>query len=133
VVKRAREALAVDGGQSGLHQLLSSQGELSCEAIFNAAAAGDALADQIVEDTAFYLAVGATNMMHTLDPDMVVFGGGMTAAGDTFLRRIQRYVNELAFPVPAQRTTICFAKLGTQAGFIGAAACARQLYHRQRA
>ncbi len=128
VVKRALEALNVDGGRSALHAILRAQGELTARDIFDAAAAGDALADKLVEDTAFYLAVGATNMMHTIDPDMVVFGGGMTAAGESFLERIRRHVQSMAFPVPAARTQIRFAQLGTDAGFIGAAACGRKLY-----
>jgi glucokinase len=65
--------------------------------------------------------------MHTIDPDMVVFGGGMTAAGESFLERIRHHVRELAFPVPAAKTQIRFAQLGGEAGFIGAAACGRQL------
>jgi glucokinase len=51
----------------------------------------------------------------------------MTAAGEPFLDRIRHHVRELAFPVPAEHTTISYAQLGTDAGFIGAAACARQL------
>jgi glucokinase len=129
VVKRTLEALNADHGESSLHAVLHTQGDLTSREIFEAAMAGDALADKIVADTAFYLAVAATNMMHTIDPDMVVFGGGMTAAGDTFLQRIRRHVRELAFPVPAERTEICFARLGTDAGFIGAAGCARQLFY----
>jgi glucokinase len=115
-----------------LHGVLRVQGDLTARDIFEAAASGDALADKIVEETAFFLAVGATNLMHTIDPDMVVFGGGMTAAGDSFLQRIRQHVRELAFPVPAEKTQICFAQLGTDAGFIGAAGCGRQLFYRQR-
>jgi glucokinase len=72
------------------------------------------------------------NMMHVIDPDMVVFGGGMTAAGDTFLERIRHHVRELAFPVPAARTEIRYASLGSDAGFIGAAACGRLLYRKAK-
>ncbi len=82
-----------------------------------------------MEDTAFYLAVGATNMMNTIDPDMVVFGGGMIAAGGGFLRRIRHHIQELAFPVPAEKTRVVYAQLAGDAGFIGAAGCARQQYH----
>jgi glucokinase len=128
VVKRTLEALNVDAGRSPLHGVLRAQGDITSRDIFEAAAAGDRLAEKIVEDTAFYLALAATNMMHTIDPNMVVFGGGMTAAGDHFLQRIRSYVHEMAFPVPAEKTQICFAQLGTDAGFIGAAGCARQLY-----
>jgi glucokinase len=86
-----------------------------------------------VDESAYYLAVGATNMMHTIDPDMVVFGGGMVAAGESFLERIRRHVKSLAFPVPAERTQLRYAQLGSDAGFVGAAACGRQLYYRKSA
>lgn len=131
VVHRTQEALGPTPSRSSLHEA-ARQGELTSEIIFDAAAAGDALAAKIVEDTAYYLAVGAMNLMHTIDPDMVVFAGGMIAAGDAFLERIRHHVRELAFPVPAARTQIRFAQLGGDAGFIGAAACGRQLIHTAR-
>lgn len=130
VVKRAQEALAQPGVRSKLAPL-SATGGLSARDIFDAASAGDALADKIVEDTAYYLAVGATNMLHTIDPDMVVFAGGMIAAGESFLDRIRKHVHQLAFPVPAEKAQIVYASLGSDAGFIGAAACARQIYMRK--
>jgi glucokinase len=127
VVKRAHEALNEDPGRSLLQRTLRDHGELTARDVFEAAAAGDELAGRLVEETAYYLAVGATNVMHTIDPDMVVFAGGMTAAGEPFLERIRHHVRELAFPVPAERTQIRYAQLGTDAGFIGAAGCGRQL------
>jgi glucokinase len=127
VVKRTQEALTEDGGRSALHEVLRRQGELTARDVFVAAQQGDGLAGKIVEDTAYYLAVGAMNLMHVIDPDMIVFGGGMIAAGDGFLERIRHHVRELAFPVPAERTQIRYAQLGGDAGFIGAAACGRQL------
>lgn len=129
VVKRTLEAL-VEDRESQLHQVLHDRGEVTARDVFDAAAHGDALASRIVEETALYLAVGAVNMMHTIDPDMVVFGGGMIAAGPPFLDRIRHHVHRLAFPVPAAKTVICYAQLGTDAGFIGAAACARQLWRK---
>jgi glucokinase len=132
VVKRTLEALhASADGTSALHGLWREQGGITARDVFAASLAGDSLAERIVEDTAFYLAVGATNLMHTIDPDMVVFGGGMIAAGEKFLTRIRKYVQQLAFPVPAARTRIEFASLGSDAGFIGAAGCARQLHLRR--
>jgi glucokinase len=131
VVKRAREALAADGGRSALHA--AARGELASRDVFDAAAAGDELAAKVVEDTAFYLAVGAVNVMHVLNPEVVVFGGGMAAAGEGFLERVRGHVRRLAFPVPAERTAVCYARLGNDAGFIGAAACARQLVRGQPA
>jgi glucokinase len=130
VALRAREALEADGGRSSLHAVLRSGAELTSRDVFDAAAAGDELAGRIVEETAYYLAVGAMNLMHVIDPDLVVFGGGMTAAGDGFLDRTRAHVRRLAFPVPAERTRIVYAQLGSDAGFIGAAACGRRLVRR---
>ncbi|MCS6851108.1 MAG: ROK family glucokinase [Gemmataceae bacterium] len=132
VVRRTHEALHRAPGTSSLQRVLDERGELTARDVFDAAEAGDALADRIVEETTFYLAVGAVNMMHTIDPNMIVFGGGMIAAGETFLHRIRKHIQELAFPVPAAHTQVCFARLGSEAGFIGAAACGRQLYRRSQ-
>src|SRR5205807_622376 len=119
------------GVRSSLHLLLKRQSQITSKDIFDAAAT-DSLAARIVADTAFYLAVGAVNMMHTMDPDVIVFGGGMIAAGKTFLDKIRGHVRDLAFPVPAAKTRICYALLGSDAGFIGAAACGRQLVKKQK-
>jgi glucokinase len=128
VVQRTREALAAGEGRSALN----ASAALTARDVFVAAEAGDELARKVVEDTAFYLAVGAMNAMHVIDPDMVVFGGGMIAAGEGFLERIRHHVRALAFPVPAARTQIRYAQLGVDAGFIGAAGCGRQLLHRRQ-
>jgi glucokinase len=127
VVKRAQEAMAAGTPSTHLHRRWNSDAELTARDVFLAAQEGDAVAEKVVEDTAFYLAVGAVNAMHAIDPDVVLFGGGMVGAGDDFLGRIRRHVRALALPIPAERTKIRFADLGSDAGFIGAAACGRQL------
>lgn len=131
VVKRTKEALAQDKTKSSLHALLKDKGDITARDVFLAAGTGDELAKHIVDRTAFYLAVGAANLMHVIDPDMVVFGGGMVAAGQPFLDRIRHYAKELALHVPAEKTQINYAQLGSDAGFIGSAGCGRQLYYRQ--
>lgn len=131
VVKRAQDAVAGVSGPSVLRDLLTTTDEeLPAKVVFQAADQGDEVAQKVVDDTAYYLAVGAMNLMHIIDPDMVVFGGGMTAAGPPFLDRIKHYIRELAFPIPASRTIVQYAALGSDAGIIGAAACARQLVRR---
>ncbi|MCX7700132.1 MAG: ROK family protein [Gemmataceae bacterium] len=125
VVKRTEEALA-GAPPSILHQVFREK-KLTAQRIFDAAKAGDPLAEKIVDETAAILAIGAANLMHVINPEMVVFAGGMTESGDWFLQKIRNHVPTYAFPVPAERTKIRFAQLGSDAGFIGAAACARQL------
>jgi glucokinase len=126
LVKRAHEALEEEISTE-LADLLA-RGDLTSKSISEASARGDSLAKRLMHETARYLAVGAVSLMHTVDPDVVLFAGGMTAAGEPFLADIQKYVRSLAFPIPAARTQIRFAKLGNDAGFIGAAGCARKTF-----
>jgi glucokinase len=128
LVKRAREALEHDRS-STLHDALA-RNALTSRAIAEAAHAGDPLAARLMRETARYLAVGAVSLMHTIDPDIVLFGGGMIAAGPTFLDAIRQEIRAMAFPVPAATTRIEFAELGGDAGFIGAAGCARTAFGR---
>ena len=129
VVARTREAMAAYHGPTRLRELLRDDdgSAMTSEEVFDPAAAGDALAGQIVDDTAYYLALGASAIISVVDPEMIVFGGGMIAAGEPFLTKIKEYVGRFALSYPAKQVQVRYAQLGSDAGFIGAAACARQL------
>jgi glucokinase len=128
LVKRAHEALESEKNPSLLRSLKND--ELTSRAISEAADAGDPLARRLMRETARYLAVGAVSLMHTIDPDVVLFGGGMIAAGLPFLEDIRTDIRAMAFPVPASKTRVAYAQLGGDAGFIGSAGCARMAFHR---
>jgi glucokinase len=129
LVKRAHEALAETGKRSALRDIPSD--ELTSRAINDAARAGDELALRLMHETAYYLAVGTVCLMHTIDPDIVLFSGGMIAAGQPFLDEIRRHIKDMAFPTPAQKVRVEYAALGGDAGFIGAAGCARMAFGKQ--
>lgn len=129
VLGRTREEVPAYRGASVLKDLLEEKGEaVEAKDIFDAAAAGDALAAKIVDDTAYYLALGACNAIATIDPKMIAFGGGMIAAGEPFLNAIRTYVLRFGLDYPAKQVQIRFAQLGSDAGFIGAAGCARKMF-----
>jgi glucokinase len=123
LVQRALEALG-RGDATALRRRLAAR-DLTARAIAEEAEAGDALARRLMRETARYLAVGAVSLMHAIDPDLVLFGGGMIAAGPGFLDDIRADIRRLALPAPAAGTRVEFAALGDDAGFIGAAGCAR--------
>ncbi len=80
------------------------------------------------------LGIGTVTLMHTINPAMVLFGGGMTFGrnasplGRRFLQEIKNEIKKRAFPIPAARTIVDYASLGSDAGFIGAAGCARMKF-----
>ena len=87
----------------------------------------DAVKPLHIDDTAYYLALGACAAVAAVDPEVIVFGGGMVAAGEWFRAMIDGYVRRFGLPFPARSVKVTFAQLGSDAGFIGAAGCARLL------
>lgn len=130
VVKRIREALDA-GRPTSLRVRLDEGCRLTPKLLDREAAAGDALSLEIIAETARWLGIGIVNLMHTIDPAGVLLGGAMTFGGSTsplgqqFLAWIREEVARRAFPLLAERTTIDFAALGGDAGYIGAAGLAR--------
>ena len=119
VVGRFAEAMA-----AGEATHLDAGKDATCKDIFDAAAAGDRLAVRIVEETAEYLAIGITSILHVLNPEMVVLTGGMMGAGDAFLDQVRRHVGRTAFESARKGCTICWSTLGGDAGILGAALAA---------
>jgi glucokinase len=123
------EKLAEPEHYASLLRRLTVTDGMNARSLFTAASQGDPLALEIVQEAAYALAVGATCMMHTIDPEMILFGGGMSVAGGpAFLSRIRHHIDHLAFPIPAQRTKIEYAQLAEKAGYIGAAGWAKHLH-----
>jgi len=128
LVRRTQEALEA-GRESVLHRQ-HGEATLTPVAISAAAEQGDALAIELILETARYLAVSTVNVMHIVNPEIILFGGAMTFGqacsqiGRLFLEEVRSQVRGMAFPVPASSTRIEFASLGNDAGFIGAAGCA---------
>ena len=124
LVRRAEEALRL-GIESSLRSF-QAEGALTAEVIGRCALARDRLALRLMRETARYLAVGAASVIHTVDPDLVLFGGGMIGAGPDFLRMIRVFVRAMTLEPARSRTRVEFAGLGGDAGFIGSAGWARK-------
>lgn len=133
VVKRTDEMLQA-GRASSLRVRIDAGEGLSALMIDEEAERGDALAIEVVRETARYLGIGVVTAMHSIDPQGVVIGGAMTfgqhdtAVGRMFLDRIRQEVAQRAFPMLVERTRIDYAMLGGDAGYIGAAGLARRDY-----
>lgn len=81
----------------------------------------DALAVEVMEETGVLLGFGLANVINLLNPQAIIIGGGMAAAGDRLLRSVQETVNAHALKLSGGSCTILQAELGNRAGTLGAA------------
>ena len=128
--RRAVEAIE-SGAESSLAEVLKEKGSLTSKDVYEHLARGDALAKEITEETAKALAILCVNMLHTTEPQRIVFAGGMIAAGEILLDRIKFYFNEEIWKLKKETVEICFATIGEDAGIIGAAALAKENLKKQ--
>ncbi|MBQ4436643.1 MAG: ROK family protein [Clostridia bacterium] len=103
---------------------------INAKTVFDAAKAGDPVASEVFDRYCNYLAVTINNIICTLDPDMIILGGGVSHAGDFLLENVRRRVPRYLLYKDLPFAEIRLASLGNDAGIIGAAMLGR-LYHHE--
>ncbi len=122
-VRRFRAAVE-SGKPSSLASVVAAGGDLSTKRIYDAAKEGDALAQEIFKETARFLALGVVNLMHIINPELVLLAGGMIAAGEMLIKPLREEVARIALETPRDATKIAAATLAGGAGIIGTAGLA---------
>ncbi|MHB1127131.1 MAG: ROK family protein [Bacillota bacterium] len=90
--------------------------------IIETARAGNQAAREAIGKAGRYLAMALANAIQLVDPEAVLIGGGVSAAGDLLLEPLRRETEERLKPFPGRGVKIMLAGLGNDAGMIGAAA-----------
>ncbi len=117
IAREARRKMAADDKPS----VLRKQGDsVTAKDVLDAAKAGDALADEVVETAARYLGLVLSQVALTVDPEAFVIGGGVSRAGQFLIDRIDKYYQKYTV-ISKNKGTIALAKLGNDAGIYGAA------------
>lgn len=117
-------AAAERAPDSALGKVLAAGEEVDGRAVTEAALAGDEVAIAVFDLIGSRLGVACTSLANIFQPDAIVIGGGVIAAGDLLLEPVRRELRERAL-TPMNQTPILEATLGNDAGMIGAAAMAR--------
>jgi glucokinase len=127
---RAAALLEMMDGKSKMQHVLDRNGALTAKDVQDAAESGDAAAKAIWGETCYYIALAAVNMMHHFDPDILVLGGGMSRAGNFLLDGVKKHFNKIWWKMTPPTCKIMLAKLGSDAGMVGAAGVAKQAFER---
>jgi glucokinase len=125
VSRRGARAVRRGGSPGIADRSGNNPSAVTAEMVVGAALAGDAAARQIVERAGFYIGVGVVNLVHTLNPRLVVIGGGLAlGAGDLLFEPVRATVAARAMPPFRRDLRILPASLGDDAGLLGALALA---------
>ena len=96
-------------------------GNLTAAEICARAQEGDQLAWRAVDREGYYLGLGLANLITLFCPDRIALGGGVMKSSHLFLDRARQVIREVSTQVPAAKTQITLASLGSDAGLVGAA------------
>ncbi len=109
---------------SALGRMRAEGREIDGKAVTEAARGGDQTAIAVFDLVGKRLGVALASLANIFEPEVIVVGGGVIAAGDLLLEPARSELQARALR-PMNRTPVVAAELGQDAGMIGAAAMAR--------
>ncbi|GAE32330.1 ROK family protein [Halalkalibacter hemicellulosilyticus] len=118
IMNRTKERLR----ESSVDSILREKSTITSKDVFDAAKRNDELALEIVEETRTYLGVGLVNVIHLYNPELIIFGGGVSKVGDYLFNPSIEFAREKAMKPLADHLQFKMAQLGDDVGLIGAAA-----------
>jgi glucokinase len=114
IVGRAKKKI------KGKKSSLKKYKNLTPEIIADEAKKGDRIAREIFSEIGFYIGIGVSNIIALFDPDVVVVAGGISRAGRILFNPIRETLTQRVFGVQHRTYKIVPAKLGDDAGILGA-------------
>jgi glucokinase len=134
---RALDQLAIEAAREDANSFLglrlTREGGVTGHDVVDGAKQGDAAAIRCLEIIGERLGIGIANAINTFDPQEVVIGGGVSAAGELLLESARRAAMRHVVPGAGTATRIRLARHGPRAGVLGAALIAAQEWAEEHA
>ena len=124
---RAARRAAEELPDSGFGRALSAGREITGMLATELAHDGDPVARDVVTLVGYHLGVGLSNVINILNPEVVVVGGGVIAAGELLLEPARKVVAERALAPSRDQVRIVPTRFGDASGMVGAALLAMDL------
>ena len=123
MTKDAIIAARESGRETAMEEMIGGDlDKVSARTAFNAQKAGDALGAEVVDEYISYLATGIVNIINIFQPNVLSIGGGVCNDGENLMKPLLDKVwSETYSREGTPKTQIMIAKLGNDAGIIGAA------------
>ncbi|AJY77494.1 glucokinase [Paenibacillus beijingensis] len=106
--------------------------KITAQMISEAYDLGDELSIAVMHETGKTLGFGLSNVINLFNPELIIIGGGMSAAGDRLLNTVRDTIKAHSLKLSSQVCKVVQASMGARAGMVGAAAYAKQKLERSR-
>ncbi len=122
LINATKEAMQEDK-QSAMWEICDGNLEnVNGKTAFDGMRKGDATAINVVDTFIDYLSIGIANFINIFQPEILCIGGGICKEGDTLIKPLtEKVIPQTYARKEENRTKIVVAKLGNDAGVIGAA------------
>ena len=125
IIREAKRAVEKHPESAILARCGGNPEKINAKIVIDCAKEGDATAKQVFDDYVKALAHGIVSIFNMLDPEVIVLGGGVSMAGEYLLDAVRAAVKPLVFFKTLPYPSIQLARLGADAGIIGAALLGR--------
>ncbi|MBP1565821.1 MAG: ROK family glucokinase [Oscillospiraceae bacterium] len=122
LIRMTKEAMETDKNSAMWKISAERNNKVTARTSFDAMHSGDKTAKEVVNKYIKYLAAGVTNIINIFQPDILCIGGGVCNEGDPLLLPVKDLVKKEVYTrTLSKNTEVVIAKLGNDAGIIGAA------------
>lgn len=126
IIREAKKAVAVHPESSIMAKCGSDPEKINAKIVIDSAKEGDPTAKAVFDGYVKGLANGIVSIIHLLDPEVILLGGGVSMAGEFLLDAVRAAVKPLVMFKTMPYARIELAQLGADAGIIGAAMLGRR-------
>ncbi len=122
LINMTKEAMEADRNTKMWELSGNSIDNVDGKTAFDGMRAGDETAKSVVENYINYLGCGLVNIVNTFQPELLLIGGGICKEGENLTKPLQKIIEKESYCIDPERSTkLDIAKLGNDAGIIGAA------------
>ena len=122
MTKEKLDECVKNGEKTVMTELVEKKGKVTGRTAFDAMRLGDTAGKEVVDMYLDYLASGLATIISIFHPEIITIGGGISGEGQSLIDALEPRVRAGQFDCDDEKlTALCIAKLGNDAGIIGAA------------
>jgi glucokinase len=95
--------------------------KVTAQHAYHLAIQGDKRAQEVLREAGCYLGLALANLVSTLNPEIIVLGGGVAEAGELLLKSARETMMLWAQPIAVKQTRLVRSRLGGAASLLGMA------------